>query len=213
MGNGLLLLIVIIIIISAVVGAIAQFLNRLGEMNNNAPNRRADAGVRRAEPAAGGRQADRDMDRFLAEIDRLRRKNAEATAAPAAPAARPATRPPERPRQRVEMPEPARPAEALGFTAPPAAPPSPVVSAPPTTAYSTTPPEALPVATVVMPPPSGTSTGAPAATRVTRIAQRARPQPKTPLARNLTGLLGSGQGVALAVILQEVLGPPKCRKG
>jgi hypothetical protein len=47
---------------------------------------------------------------------------------------------------------------------------------------------------------------------VTKPVSRPRPQPKTPLARNLTGLLGSGQGVALAVVLQEVLGPPKCRK-
>jgi len=55
------------------------------------------------------------------------------------------------------------------------------------------------------------STGAPA-TRVTHLARRARPRPKTNLARNLTDLLNSGQGVALAVILQEVLGPPRCQK-
>jgi hypothetical protein len=218
MGNGLLLIIVIIIIISAVVGAIAQFLNRLGEMN--APNRR-EAGpgagaARRADTGAGARQADRDMDRFLAEIDRLRRKNAEGAAeppraaAPAVPVARPSNRPAERPRPRVaELAEAQRAtADAQGFTAPPAAPPSPIV---PATGYGTSPPEALPVATVVVPPAA--TTGAPVATRVTKIAQRARPQPKTPLARNLTGLLGSGQGVALAVILQEVLGPPRCRKG
>jgi hypothetical protein len=221
-NNGLLLLIVIIIIISAVVGAIAQFLNRLGEMNT--PTRRAaDAGTRRAESGGTVRQADRDMDRFLAEIDRLRRKNAAETAeqpraAPAAvPVARPANRPAERPRSRVvaELAEPPHGmADAQGFTAPPAAPPSPIV---PTSAsgaaYSTAPPsaEALPVATIVT-TSTATSTGAPAATRVTKIAHRGRPTPKTPLARNLAGLLSSGQGVALAVILQEVLGPPKCRK-
>jgi hypothetical protein len=69
-------------------------------------------------------------------------------------------------------------------------------------------PEELPVATVVGPT---SATGAPA-TRVTRLPTRERPMPKTNLAMNLTGLLGSGQGVAMAIILQEVLGPPKVRK-
>jgi hypothetical protein len=68
--------------------------------------------------------------------------------------------------------------------------------------------EELPVATVVT---RTSSTGAPA-TRVTRLPERARPSPKTDLAKNLTGLLNSGQGIAMSVILQEVLGPPKCRK-
>jgi hypothetical protein len=54
------------------------------------------------------------------------------------------------------------------------------------------------------------STGA-AATRVTHLPQRARSAPKTDLAKNLTGLLNSGQGIAMAVILQEILGPPKSR--
>jgi hypothetical protein len=54
------------------------------------------------------------------------------------------------------------------------------------------------------------STGA-AATRVTHLPQRARAAPKTDLAKNLTGLLNSGQGIAMAVILQEILGPPKSK--
>jgi hypothetical protein len=81
---------------------------------------------------------------------------------------------------------------------------------PPTAPAATTGPRAgdLPMATVVT-PPSGT--GAPA-TRVTRLMLRPRPTPKTPFAKNLTSLLGSGQGLALAIVLSEVLGPPKCRK-
>jgi len=216
--NPLIGLIIVIVIISAVVGAIAQFLNKLGEMN--AQNRRPAGAAPRAEGGAV-RQADRDMDRFLAEIDRLRRKNAAETAeqqrpaAPAVPVARPVARSAERPRPRVvaELAEPRPATDAQGFTAPPAAPPSPILpSQPATSAYATSPPaEALPVATLVTPPAAGT--GAQAAPRVTRLAQRPRPTPKTPLARNLTGLLGSGQGVALAIILQEVLGPPRARKG
>lgn len=214
MNMGLLLLIVIIIVISTVVGAIAQFLNRLGEMN--APNRRpgADPGVRRQPAAPAGRQADKDMDRFLAEIDRLRRKNAqEAPESRPVPTATPVARPankPDRPRPRVaELADaPRGTTDAQGFTAPHAAPPSPIV---PAAGFALPAPEALPVATVVITPPTA-STGVPSATRVTKIAARARPAPKTPMARNLTGLLGSGQGVALAVILQEVLGPPKSKK-
>ena len=224
--NPLIGLIIVIVIISAVVGAIAQFLNKLGEMN--AQNRRPVGAGPRAEPPGGAtRQADRDMDRFLAEIDRLRRKNADAgqqqsgSATPVVPVARPVSKPADRdrPRPRVvaELAEtqPQRHGpDAQGFTAPPSAPPSPIV---PTSAsgaaYSTQPTaqtqiESLPVAQVVTPT---SSTGAPA-TRVTRLAQRARPAPKTNLARNLTDLLNSGQGVALAVILSEVLGPPKCKK-
>jgi hypothetical protein len=103
--------------------------------------------------------------------------------------------------------------------APPPRPPEPpsAYTPPPTGlggAYATSAPTAprpedhLPVATVVAP---SAATGAPA-TRVTRLPQRARPAAKTNLAFNLTGLLNSGQGVAMAVILQEVLGPPKSRK-
>ena len=212
-------LVIAIIIISAVVGLIAQFLNKMNEMN---PGRRQAAAAR-----GGGdvKQSDRDMDRFLAEIDRLRKRNAEAAdqpkeqqekkpapakAAPVAPAAKPARKPPAaKPRIVAELadtqPERAsgqRGADAQGFVLPPSAPVSPITSG------SSSRPEDLPVATVVSP---NASTGAPA-TRVTVIPQRNRPAPKTPLARSLTGLLNSGQGVAMAVILQEVLGPPKCQK-
>ena len=41
---------------------------------------------------------------------------------------------------------------------------------------------------------------------------RARPLAKTPFAKNLTTLLNSGQGLALAIVLQEILGPPTCKQ-
>jgi hypothetical protein len=95
------------------------------------------------------------------------------------------------------------PRQDYGFNAPPAAP------TPALPSVTTGPkPGDLPVATVVSP---ASSTGAPA-TRVTRFAGRARPVAKTPFAKNLTTLLNSGQGLALAVVLQEVLGPPKSKK-
>jgi hypothetical protein len=198
--------IVVIIIISVVVGVVAKIVNNLNEMNamkNRPPGRPVGGGN-----AGGGgpvRQAKSDMDRFLAEIDRLRKKNNDVSPPPpskpiqVAPVVQPAKQPQrqERPRARVlaELVEPDRP--DLGF----------VQTAPaPTTGPK---PGDLPVATVVV-PPSGT--GAPA-TRVTRITGRPRPVAKTPFAKSLTGLLNSGQGLAMAIVLQEILGPPKGRKG
>jgi hypothetical protein len=217
-------LIIAIIIISTVVGAVAKLLNNMNEMNNaprNRPVARPNIGGGAGGGAGGGgaagggggggvvRQTTSDMDRFLAEIDRLRKKNAEAPppapargeAIPVAPVVQPA-KPVEKPRPRVvaELAEPAPRPTDVGF-GPPVAPTQPSL---------TTGPKAgdLPMATVVG-LPSGT--GAPA-TKVTRLMLRPRPAPKTPFAKNLTTLLGTGQGLALAIVLSEVLGPPRSKK-
>jgi hypothetical protein len=88
-----------------------------------------------------------------------------------------------------------QPKQDLGFaTAPPPPPPAKPVE--------------LPVATVVAQAPAAGGT----APRITRFAGRARPAAKTPFAKNLTSLLGSSQGLALAIVLQEVLGPPPSKK-
>ncbi|MBA4064933.1 MAG: hypothetical protein C0501_14705 [Isosphaera sp.] len=199
MGN-LIWILIAVVVISTVVGAVAKLLNNLAEMNA-AANPPAGARPRPPGPArpgngngGGGRQASSDMDRFLAEIDRLRKKSADApppNQAPAAPAAQPEKRP-DRPRPRVTA-EPADPPKAdHGFAAPPGPRPAD-----------------LPVASVVT--PAG-GTGAPAATRVTRFVDRPRPVAKTPFAKSLTALLASGHGLATAVVLQEVLGPPRSRR-
>jgi hypothetical protein len=203
------------------------------------------------------------MDRFLAEIDRLRRKAAaEAageqppprTAAPpkAQPVARAATpvtpagvraqdkgrgRDPDREKERrrerdqdreedrnqdrsQERPK-ARPVAARAEPVPPPAPvssrrieqPGAPLAAPvtPGTLSPASRVEDLPVAPAVTGATRGT--GAPTATRVTRIAASPRPVAKTDFAKNLTALLGSGQGAAMAVVLTEVFGPPKSRRG
>jgi hypothetical protein len=227
---------VVLVLISTVVGAVAKMLNNLSEANaarraeeerrlraermERAAERARAAQDERAErpsrPApstsahSGGavRPANSDMDRFLAEIDRLRRKQASApepapsgSSAPVAPVVQP-VRPAatEKPRTRV-VAELADAPAASGFTAAPQAP------------FRTTPVaaqvEELPVATV-QPRPTA-STGAPA-TRVTKISSRPRPAAKTNFGKNLTALLGSGQGVAMAVVLQEILGPPKSKR-
>jgi hypothetical protein len=161
------------------------------------------------------RPAGSDMDRFLAEIDRLRRKQAAnpdppaaqpGSAAPVAPVVQP-VKPPasERPRPRV----------VAELADPPAAPAGPSggsfgtsPQAPTRTAPVAGQVEELPVATVLKPT---SSTGAPA-TKVTVFTKRPRPAAKTNLGKNLTALLGSGQGVAMAVVLQEILGPPKSQQ-
>jgi len=212
MPGGLLLVIVAIVVISAVVGVVAQFLNRLNEASAP-PQRRLPPRVDRDRQRDATRQNKNDMDRFLAEIDRLRKKNAETSEptasrpTPSKPAPKPipvarstrGERQKAKPRAVAERVEP----KSRRVEMPPL-----VVPAMPAMPQATGRPEELPVATVVGPT---SATGAPA-TRVTRLPTRERPTPKTNLAMNLTGLLGSGQGVAMAVILQEVLGPPKVRK-
>jgi hypothetical protein len=149
------------------------------------------------------------MDRFLAEIDRLRRKAATAPPAnqpgcapPAAPVVQP-VKPPasDKPRPRVvaELAE-APPSSAPSFGTSP--------QAPTRTAPVAGQIEQLPVATVVT---AGSATGAPA-TKVTKFTKRPRPASKTNFGQNLTALLATGQGVAMAVVLQEILGPPKCKQ-
>ncbi|QDU24282.1 hypothetical protein [Urbifossiella limnaea] len=246
-----LFLVVAVLVISVVVGVIAQFLNKLNEAAAQ-PAARPNG----PRPPAGGAPA-KDMDRFLAEIDRLRRKAAAEAAgeqpppkpaaaprpAPVTPAgvrpqdagrgrdpdrereqkreryqereqernqdrsqdrpkARPADRAKARPAARTE-PAPAKSRRIEQPGAPLATPVAPGTLSPGRV-------EELPVAPVVSGPAS--ATGAAAATRVTRIAERPRPVAKTDFAKNLTALLGSGQGAAAAVVLGEIFGPPKSRR-
>jgi Flp pilus assembly protein TadG len=246
-----ILMVLFFVTISVVVGVVAKLLNGLAEANavRRAEEERAARAARmeraatraretederaerpraaadRNEEHGGGtvRPATSDMDRFLAEIDRLRRKAAanpnpppeKPAAAPVAPVVQP-TRPPsgERPRARVV----AELAEPPAYGSPSLPPPSPASSSVPSFGTSPQAPtrdapvggqvEQLPVAQVLRP---SSSTGAPA-TKVTRFQNRPRPASKTNFGKNLTAMLASGQGVAMAVVLQEILGAPKCKK-
>jgi hypothetical protein len=161
------------------------------------------------------RPASSDMDRFLAEIDRLRRKAAAnpapppqpGAAMPVAPVVQPTRQPAaDKPRARVVAelaealppPPPSAPAGSFGTS-----PQAPTRSAPVGGQV-----EELPVAQVLK---ASSSTGAPA-TKVTRFYARPRPASRTNFGKNLTALLASNQGVAMAVVLQEILGPPKAKK-
>lgn len=238
---GALWLIIALIVISTVVGAVAKFLNNLQETANSRRlereryeraerdrRKRAEREDERAErPVARPVRAapttettsstsvktgGSDMDRFLAEIDRLRRKAATnpdppaqaGSSPPVAPVVQPIKPPAEKPRTRVvaELVETSAAAAnaAAGFST---APQAPTRSAPVAGQI-----EELPVAQVLR---TSSATGAPA-TKVTRFYNRPRPTAKTNFGKNLTALLGSGQGVAMAVVLQEILGPPKAKK-
>jgi hypothetical protein len=210
MLNGLVLLVVAIVVISAIVGAIAQFLNKLNEAN--APPVRPEA---RGNGAP--RQAQADMDRFLAEIDRLRRKNSETaeTAERPQPQAKPVPQRPV-PTRRPERAKPVRSVAEVVVDAPRRRVDSSPMLAPPIPVMpGTLSPDAkidlatLPVASVVG---GVSSTGAPSATRVTRLESIPGSKPQSRLDANLATLLVSPNGVVLATILREVLGPPKCKK-
>lgn len=208
-------LVIVIVVISAAVGLIAQVLNKLNDRSVPPPRRPA----RRvnAEDAPGVRpSSDKDMDRFLAEIDRLRRKNTDgggSAAQPVAakPTAVPVGRPPSpptrlRPRVVAELadprpqPKPRRGVDRSSMAAPP-------VPVAPGTLSPSTRVEDLPVAAVVSVP---LTDAAPAT--ITRFGPRARPVSRTDLGKNLTDLLNSGQGAAMAIVLHEVFGPPKSKQ-
>ena len=201
----LFVVVIAIVVISAIVGAVAKLLNNLNEQNairarQVAPQNGGEAQASGNANTPAVRQSGSDMDRFLAEIDRLRKKTADAPPppsgqAPAAPVVQPEKRP-ERPRARVVAELAELPREDRGFAAP-----QPTQSTGPRAGD-------LPMASTVAPP----STTAAPATRVTRLASRPRPIAKTPFAKNLTMLLGTTQGLALAIVLQEVLGTAKSKK-
>jgi len=209
--QGLVLLVVAIVVITAIVGAIAQFLNKLNEANAPPP---------RAARGDAPKQSQKDMDRFLAEIDRLRKKNSddgEPTAAKpkAEPVPKPKLRPANRPlREKVRPVKPVAevvepPKRKRIDLSPMDMPPIPV--APGGLSPGKLDPASLPVASIVGAIPTA-GTGAPHATRVAKLAALPGSKAQSKLDDNLAMLLASGHGMVLGVVLQEVLGPPKCKR-
>src|SRR5579883_2063680 len=175
-----------IVIVVAVITTVSQVLK--GQQEAVPPRRPRPRPLQNG----GSRPPSNDIDRFLQEIDRLRKRPAEAAAPPPRPKAR-ATAAPARPA--VPVVEPVRPrrSEPSART------------------------DELPVATVVpsarstpgpvpAQPPGGTIAG------LGRVAtSSSRKGPQTPFAKSLVGLLTSPQTMPMAVVLREVLGPPKCK--
>jgi hypothetical protein len=190
-------LFVLVWIISAVVKA-SQSAGPPRNAPVNRPRPNPDARVERT--------SDTDIDRFMAEIDRLRRRGEGTPAArPAEPASRPviidrsASRPESQPRprpterQRERRPRPTVRPAALSR-------PEPVPVLRPIVPVS---PSASPPA----PPP-------PPPAKVARVAKAAKPLPEipNPVLQTLQSVLKSKQGPAVAFILSEILGDPPGRR-
>jgi hypothetical protein len=187
-----------IIVLMSVLGYLTQVLKRAAEKRQMERDRGREP-VRR-EPIRTGSS---DIDRFLRAVDAQRQKGG--------PAARPAPPP-----KKADVPTAApvrrpRLAESTAAVFPEAKKKAPPAKRP------TTPLDDLPVATVVG--------GLPTAPVVTAPAQLVKPErasaapagtdavPVTAFGRQFAGLLKGPNALALAVALQEVLGPPKCKRG
>jgi hypothetical protein len=157
-------------------------------------------------PGPANRGAGSDIDRFLQEIDRLRRRNQESGEPLRRPAAPPVVAAPvSRPRPRP-VPPTARPR--------PLPPPRPQRPAPPPAPGRPAAPE-VPMVTPLeefTPPPLP---GLPTLVPPVPVMRTSLPLPptKTPAPTPLLELLRSSQGMATAVVLHELLGPPKARRG
>ncbi len=202
--NGLIVF-VVIVVLSAIIGAVSQVLKNQQQAEQQARAARARA-ARAGDADRREGRANSDIDRFLEEIDKLRRRSAGGKAEPpaVAPVAKRATRPPadvptvERSRRPRLADEPDRsfPAPSVvGDRPPPTSRPAPPVRV-----------EDLPVAPVIGP-------AAPPVARPVTAPPRPAAAPKTEFGKQLAALLGSKTGVPMAVVLQEVLGPPKCKRG
>ena len=131
-----------------------------------------------------------DLDRFLAEIDRLRKK-AEGASSPPPPKAKPVVAksvspppPPPKPAKRIRVEEPPIIPVAVPVASPVAAPTAPVKG----------PQEIREIAKIVAP--------------AQIVAAGARKQ-QPAAAKTVAAMLANRQSLQMAIIMQEILGPPK----
>ena len=177
-----LIVLVIVVGISLLITVASNWLrSQQRKVEANAADKRA-----RARTAGGERPAVQagagDIDRFLEEINKLRQKQ---------PAAEPAGRKP-RKAEPVRQAKPAPAARRAEPVAPPVAVPVSRLAD-------------LPVAPVVARPVPAAGASRPP---VMKPAQEAAPP--TAFARQFAGLLTDPKSLPMMVLLQEVLGPPKC---
>lgn len=142
-----------------------------------------------------------DIDRFLAEIDRLRKK-AQGGAVPVARPKPVVARPVEpKPRQRIEMPP--------GATIP-------TVSVARSRTDDVPVAWAVPVSgPVIVTPPGSVRIEALEGTvkTVQAAGQTTGKRVNSPFARQLTAVINGKQNVPMAIVLGEIFGPPKSRQG
>lgn len=187
--------VVVVIIVIAVVSAIAQTIKNQQE-KEQAPRRRTNS---RAN-ASGVKTGTSDMDRFLQEIEKLRKRAADGGDEPKKPVAKPAKNP---------------------RTVPTVAPTKKSRRDAPTIQPSRR-IEELPTATVVSPPsPPQQQFPAEMSTSIAQSAPQLTDRPTVSKAqvsvatsafgKNLFGMLGNKQSLPLVIVLQEILGPPKSK--
>ena len=197
--QGPILIFLLIVVVSMVIGAVSQVLK---VAQKAAPPPRARPRPAAARPASG------EIDRFLEEIDRLRKKKAEGAAD------RPTSQPPvARP---VKVAKVLPPTEARRPKRRPDVPPVAKPAAPPPRLAD------LPMATPVVEPAAFVRSEVTAQPRLAAlpkvtsgpaVSASLGQQRQNRFKRDLTALLASPQATPMAVVLTEILGPPKCRKG
>jgi hypothetical protein len=183
-------IILILVIAPMVLGALLKMfkayqeeVDRQSQRKRTTRNNVPTVPVSTATASTGRGQG--EIDRFLQEIDKLRQK-ADSPRKPAPVKAVPV-------------------AKAVPKTAPR---PEPPPFVPSTVTSRTGPITEVPVAKVVAPASRPGPALGPTAPKVTT---RAAPAPTTKLGKDLAALLANKQSAQMAVVLQEILGPPKCR--
>lgn len=178
-----LLIFIVIVVLSAIIGGLAQVLrNQQQTEQTRAATARAAS---RDAANQSGRSGSGDIDRFLEEIDKLRKKPAGDATGPAAPppvarkVATPIADVPTVEPRRPRVADPIRPASRL---------------------------DDLPVAPIVTPPSKPLPIAKPTA------APGRAPMVQTEFGKQLMALLATKQAVPMAVVLHEILGPPKSRQ-
>lgn len=239
MGLGIPLIVIVIFLVVWIVSNVI----RAQQDANQAAARRANAGNRQAAAPRPENRGNSDIDRFLQEIDRLRKKGQQEktqqqdeSAAPppkpkpAADRERERERRSEPPRSRTAPPRPQRESRP----APPAPPP------PPSSSHAPAPLVAELIAAPPPAPPSGAKPGSlasnieakaetarVAAEAASKAAPGAGARTTTPARRLQAGAIGSlpmtlqmiqklfqtKQGVSVAVLLHEIFGPPRSMRG
>ncbi len=190
-----------IIVVMSILGYLTQLLKRASDRRQQERDRekererRARAALENPNmnptPAPARRN---DIDRYIQAVEAQRQKPTP-TARPARATPVPTVQPARQKARAVDVPT-AFPAAKRGKGDP-----APVV------------PDELPMAKVVTPRGS-----VPTAAPILRPEMAATLTPSrssrsgTPVGRQLTALFKSGEAIALAVVLQEVFGPPKCRQ-
>lgn len=191
-------IVVVVIIVIAVVSAIAQTIKNQQEKEQT-PRRRTNA----RNNASGVKTGTSDMDRFLQEIEKLRKRAADGGDEPKKPVAKPTKNP-----RTIPTVAPAN--KSKRKETPTVAPSRRI--------------EQLPTATVVPPPVppqqqfpadlgASIASTAPQLSDRPTVSRAAVPVATSAFGKSLFGMLSNKQSLPMAVVLQEILGPPKSKQG